>query len=47
MPSSLPVSDEEEERISAEGATDPDNDQPDVENSTYYSSAEEESLQED
>ncbi len=38
MPSSLPVSDEEEERISAEGATDPDNDQPDVENSTYYSS---------
>ncbi|PBK80793.1 hypothetical protein ARMGADRAFT_823490 [Armillaria gallica] len=38
MPSSLSVSDGVEERKSAEGAADPDNDQPDVENSTYYSS---------
>ncbi|KAK0237121.1 hypothetical protein EDD85DRAFT_1007874, partial [Armillaria nabsnona] len=38
MPSSLPVSNDEEERKSAEGAPDPDNDQSDVENSTYYSS---------
>ncbi|SJL11094.1 uncharacterized protein ARMOST_14497 [Armillaria ostoyae] len=38
MPSSLPVSDDEEEMKSAEGVSQSDNDQPEVENSTHYSS---------